>query len=437
VLSFSILAGLASAVIFGLVPAIRSARPDLIQSLRASGRTAGLGGGHVLRNAVVVAEVALSFVLLIGSGLMFRSFLALQRVDPGFDANNLLTFQVLGARRGQTPPQRAAVQRDLQNGLRAIPGVQVVSAGAPFPLTGGFNSIRWGKAEALGDTSKFQAVDNQFVLPGYFETIRTPLLAGRVFTDADNAPDRNLVIVDQFLAAKAFPGESAIGKRILIRVRTLEPEWVEIVGVVGHQRNVSLAEDGREQIYFTDGFIGHGAANRFAIRTSGDPASYSSAVRAEIARVDKNLIVNELQPMQALVHKAQSGTRFSLLLIGLFAVIAAFLAGVGLYGVLATVVRQRTAEIGVRMALGAAPATIFKLIVGHGLSLSGIGIVAGLIAAIALTRIMTSMLVGVKATDPTTFAAMAVLFIVIAALASWLPARRAASLDPNSALREE
>jgi predicted permease len=406
--------------------------------LRASGRTAGLGGGRLLHNAVVIVEVALSFVLLIGSGLMFRSFLALQRINPGFDPHGVLTFLLVGGRAGLTPPQRAAFMRERLERLRALPGVRSVTASTPFPLAGAPLTLRWGTEPAVSDPSKFQAADTQIILPGYFETIHTPLLAGRTFNDADNAPGRNLVVVDEFLAAKAFPGESALGKRILVRFRAApEPEWVEVIGVVAHQRNTSLAEAGREQIYLTDGLFGAGFASRWAIRTAGDPAKYAGPIRAETAKLDSSLILTEMQSMDTLVERAQAGTRFSFLLIGVFSAIAALLAGVGLYGVLSTVVRQRTAEIGVRMALGVAPASIFGLVVGHGLRLSAAGIAVGLLAALALTRVMTSMLVGVKATDPATFAVMTALFFIISAVASWLPAHRAAALDPTSALREE
>ena len=437
VLGFTALAGLASAALFGMLPAWRASRPDMIHILRASGRTGGLGSGRFIRHSVVIAEVALSFVLLIGSGLMFRSFLALQRIDPGFDSHNVLTFLLLGGRGGAQPEQRAAAMREIESRLRAIPGVQSVTAGSPFPLADRFSPIRWGTEQALGDPSKFQAVDNQFVLPGYFETMRIPLLAGRTFTQADNVPNRNLAIVDSFLATKAFPNQSAVGKRILLRTRTPEPEWMEIIGVVAHQRANSLAEPGREQVFLTDGFIGHGAAARWALRTAGDPGRYAAAARAEIAKFDAGRLITEMQPMEVVVDKAQGETRFSLLLIGAFAVVAVLLAAGGLYGVLSTVVRQRTAEIGVRVALGAAPASILQLVVGQGLRLSTAGIAAGLIAALALTRLMTGMLVGVKPTDPATFAGMAAIFLVIAAIASWLPARRAANLDPTVALREE
>ncbi len=436
VLLFTVLAGLGAAAVFGIGPALRAARPDVMNVLRGSSRTAGLGSGGLLRNSVVVAEVALSFVLLIGSGLMFRSFLALRHIDPGFDPHNLLTFQLLGPRPA-APAQRAASMREIHDRLRALPGVQSVTAASPFPLTGGFYPIRWGTAQALTDASKFQAVDNQIVLPGYFETLRTPLLAGRTFTEADNQPDRNLVVIDDVLASKAFPNESAIGKRILIRLRTPEPEWVEVIGVVAHQRDVSLADPGREQIYFTDAFLQNGVASRWGVRTAGDPANYANEVRKEIARINSHRLITEMQPMDKLMERARARTRFSLLLIGLFAIIAALLAAVGLYGVLATIVRQRTAEIGVRMALGAPPANIFRLVVGKGLGLSGAGVVIGVAAALVLTRMMKSMLVGIKSTDPLTFAAMAVFFFVIAAMASGLPARRAAALDPTTALRQE
>ncbi len=435
VLIFTVVASLAAAVVFGLTPAWRASRPDLMNVLRGS-RSPALGGGRMLRDLVVVVEVALSFVLLIGSGLMFRSFLELQRINPGFDPHGLLTFQVLG-NPGNTPEQRAVFTRQIQEQLRALPGAQSVTASFPFPLAGGFSPIRWGTEEALADATKFQAVDFQIVLPGYFETMRTPLLAGRTFTDADNAPNHNVVVIDQALAEKAFPRQSAVGKRILIRVRTPQPEWVEVIGVVAHQRNVSLAEPGREQVYFTDAFLGSAVARQWAIRSGSDLATYGAQIRATIKKLDPKLLVAEMQPVDTLVYDAQAGTRFSLLLIGVFAVIAALLAGVGLYGVLSTAVRQRTAEIGVRMALGAGPARIFQLVVGQGLRLSTIGIVTGLIAAYGLTRVMSAMLVGVKATDPATFAAMSVVFFVIAAMASWLPARRAAGLDPTVALREE
>src|SRR5437660_4671515 len=437
VLIFTIVSSLAAAAIFGLAPAWRAARPDVMLVLRGTSRSEGLTSRGLSRKIVVGLEVALAYVLLIGSGLMVRSFLELQRIDPGFSPHGLLTFQVQSDRFLQKPEERAVATRQLEDRLRAIPGVQSVTASSPFPLTGGYSPIRWGTEEALSDARKYKAGDPLIVLPGYFEAMGTSLLEGRTFTDEDNQPGRTYAVVDKILAYLSYPGQSAVGKRILIRIQTPEPVWVEIIGVVAHERGVSLSEPGREQVYFTDAYIGFGVTDHWALRFGADPSKYADDVRATLKAFDPHLLITDMRPMDAVVEKAQSGTRFSLLLIGSFAVIAALLAGVGLYGVLATVVRQRTAEIGVRMTLGAQPGNIFQLVVGQGLRLTAIGVAAGLITAFALTRGMTTMLVGVKATDPATFATMTVVFFAIAAMASWLPAWRAASLDPTAALRAE
>jgi len=437
VLIFTIVASLVAAAIFGLAPAWRAARPDVMIVLRGTSRSEGLASAGLSRKIVVGVEVALAYVLLIGSGLMVRSFMELQRIDPGFSPQGLLTFQVATDRSLQKPEERAVAVRQLEERLRAILGIQSVTASNPFPLTGGYSPIRWGKEEALSDASKYMAVDPVIVLPGYFETMHTKLLEGRTFTDEDNQPGHTQVVVDKMLADRAYPGQSAVGKRILIRIQTPEPVWVEIIGVVAHERGVSLSAPGHEQVYFTDAYVGSGAVNRWALRTGPDPARYASDVRATLKAFDPHLLITDMMPMDAVMEKAQAGTRFQLMLIGSFAVIAALLAAVGLYGVLATVVRQRTAEIGVRMVLGAQPWNIFQLVVGQGLRLTAIGLVLGLFGAFAVTREMSSLLVGIKATDPLTLITMAVVFLVIAATSSWLPARRAANLDPTAALLEQ
>jgi putative ABC transport system permease protein len=434
VLTFAATAGLAATAIFGVLPAMRAARPDVNQVLRG-GRTLGWGAGHLLRDTVVVAEVALSFVLLIGSGLMFRSFLELRRVDPGYRPHGILTF--FATRDWQLTRQQGRLEllREIQARLRALPEVENVTAALVLPLGGGSHPKNPATPPPHPALASSEGADFQQVLPGYFETLRTPLLAGRSFTEDDNAPGRNVVVIDQLLAERAFPNESAVGKRILLPDPATP--WAEVIGVVAHQRLSSLSDPGRETIYFSDGFWGIGVSRYWMVRAAGDPAKYAAAVRAEIAKVDRKMVISKMQPMEALVDKDQAGTRLSLLLIGIFAAIAVLLASVGLYGVLATVVRQRTAEIGVRMALGAAPASIFKLIVGHGLRLTALGLAMGLLAALGLTRMMTAMLVGVKATDPATFAAMTLGFFLLAAVASWAPAARAAGLDANAALHEE
>ena len=436
VLGFTALAALIAAMVFGVIPALRGARTDLMHVLRNSGRTGALGAGSKVRNAVVTAEVALSFILLVGCGLMVRSFIALSNSDPGFDPNGVLTF-VMDNPGNQDEEARRAFIRSSAERFAALPGVTAVTAANPLPLDGNIANLRWGTERAETDPAAFQQADLHIVLPGYFNVMRTPLIAGRDFTEADSRPDQNKVIIDRIAAAKAFGSEPAVGKRLLIRVRTDQPEWYEVIGVVDHQRNITPAADSREAMFFADGYFFHGAVSRWVLRTNGDPSALVPAVRAEVTRIDPGIPLGEVQPMQAFVDLAMAPTRFALALIAVFAVIAGMLAAVGLYGVLSTAVRQRTAEIGVRMVFGAPKSTIFQLVIGQGLKLTAVGVVLGLVGAFLVTRVMESMLVGVTPTDPVTFASIAVLFTLIAAAACWLPARRAAGLDPAAALREE
>ena len=389
--------------------------------------------GRRIRNAVVVVEVALAFVLLVGSGLMLRSFVALHRIDLGFDPDGLMTVMVQNMRLEDV---RAFVT-DFSKNLEAVPGVEAVTAAGPLPMDGESSLVRWGPAEALADPTLFQQGIVHTVLPGYFEVMRGRLLAGRTFTEADNVPGLNLVIIDDLLAAKAFPDGQAVGKKILVRIQTPEAEWMDVIGVVAHQRHLSLARPGEEALFVTEGYRNFGRALRWALRTSRDTASLGPDIRAAVARVDKRLVITEMQPMQAYIDRAEQPTQFAFTLIAVFAVIAVLLAAIGLYGVLATSVRQRTPEIGVRMAFGAPRESVFRLIVGEGLALGGIGVALGIAGALVATKVMTSLLVGVTPTDPPTYVAIAALFLVISTVATWLPARHAANLDPNEALRVE
>ncbi|HSA56776.1 MAG TPA: ABC transporter permease [Gemmatimonadaceae bacterium] len=437
VLGFAVTAAVLSALAFGILPALRASRVDVADILRTGGRSGGLAGmGRWLRTGVVTAAVALAFVLLIGSGLMMRSFATLVRAEPGYDPAGLLTFNV-GNTFEPAPEARDAAKRRLRDALGAIPGVTGVTAVGGLPLEGSSGSARWGPEEALNNPALFQQADTRVVLPGYFEVLRTRLLDGRVFTDADNTLNQTQVVVDDVFAAKAFPGVSAVGKQFVARVTGDQPTPWQIIGVVRHQRNTSLSADGRETIYFVNGTFGFGGGNTWVLRTNGEPARLAPAARAAVREVNARYLVNTVRPMTDLVDAARGPTRFALVCIGIFAVVAAVLASVGLYGVLATVVRQRTAEIGVRMAFGATGASVFRMVVSQGLRLSAIGVGVGLVGAFALTRVMRSMLVGVSPTDPVTFAGITALFLGVAALACWLPARRAARLDPLVALREE
>jgi putative ABC transport system permease protein len=405
--------------------------------LRAGGRSSALSGaGKWLRAGVVTAEVALAFVLLVGSGLMIRSFVALQRAEPGYDPNGVVTFGLVNVRE-QTPEGRAAVTRLVDERLGALPGVTGVSASNQIPLDGQTSNARWGPEGALTNPALYQQTDLRFVRPDYFTVMKTALIDGRVFEDVDNVPGLNRTVIDNVFAAKAFPGQKAVGKRFLARTGGPDPEWFEVIGVVRHQRNASLAVDGRETMYLSDGGFGFGIANQWIIRASGNPTSLIPSIRGAIREMNSRYVINDLRTLDVLVGRARAPTRFAFVCIGVFAVVAALLAGIGLYGVLSTLVRQRTAEIGVRMAFGASSASILQLVGGQGLKLSALGIGIGLLAAFAVTRVMSSMLVGVSPTDPLTFVAIAAFFLGVTALACWIPARRAARLDPVAALREE
>jgi putative ABC transport system permease protein len=435
VLAFAVGIAAAAATLFGLVPAWRASRPDVVAVLRKAGRTAGLGAGR-LRGGLVIVEVALSFVLLVGSGLMLRSLIALEHVNPGYDPQGVLTFLVPSLR-ANTPEARAAMVSRLRDELLALPGVEGVGAATPLPLDGRVNNVPWGTEAAAADPTLFQQALVHIVQPGYFETMHAPLVEGRTFQPTDNVATATVVVIDNVLAAKAFPGQSAVGKKLLLRTTGNAPIPFEVIGVVTHERHASLAEEGREALFFTDGQRGFATANRWVVRTSRDPMSLGDGVKAAVARVDPTAAVADLQPMQAFVDRAQAPTRFALVLTSVFAGIAAVLAVVGLYGVLSTMVRQRTAEIGVRLAFGAERGSIFRLVVGRGLLMAAIGLAIGTAGALALTRGIASLLVGVRPTDPATFTAIAALFLLVAIAACGLPAYRASRLDPIAALRNE
>jgi putative ABC transport system permease protein len=441
VLVFAVLAGIVTAMVCGIVPALRASRTDVMEALRSvGGRSAGLRGGRRLRGAVVMIEVALSFILLIGAALMLRSVIALGQVNPGYDPNHVLTFFLQS--RSRVADERMIFNRRVREQLLAIPGVTGATAATPLPLDGILINGRWGTDSALADPGKFRQANVHVVLPGYFETLHTRLVEGRLFTDADNVVDQKSdlprqVIIDDSLAALAFHGEPAVGKRLLLRITTPEAAWYDVIGVVAHQRHSSLATPGPEAVFIPDGHFAHAAASRWAVRTTGDPNQIVAAVRAVVSAIDPRAPLAEIQPMTTFVDKAMAPIRFTATLIGIFAVVAALLAAVGLYGVLSTIVRQRTAEIGMRLVFGASRSSILSLVVSEGLRLSAVGMIAGLAGALAITRVMASMLVGVNAADPLTCAAIVLLFGLVAIAASWLPARRAAGLDPMHAIREE
>ena len=434
VMGFAALAGVSTSVLFGLLPLLpRTSRLGLMEMLRSGGRAAGLARSGWASGAVVIGEVALSFLLLIGSGLMLQSFLALQRIDPGFLPEGLLTFRLSGNRAQQGP----AFAEELRERLRALPGVQSVAAGTSLPLLGPHWTRHWGTEEAQADPHKLRQMTVVGVRPGYLETLGARLMAGRTFTSADMASGVKLGVVDQRLASRAFPKQSAIGRRIMTRMAGEQEEWFEVIGVVDPLRMVALAADPLEQMFVPDALIGEGWTVRWAIRAAGEPSALGPAVRDQVARMGGRTAVSEIESMVSVMDRARARTRLALVLLGAFAAIAAVLSTVGLYGVLSTSVRQRTAEIGLRMAMGASPLRVFRQVVQQGMWLSVTGIALGAIGAVALMRLLTSMLVGVGPVDPLTFAVMPGVFLLISAVGCWIPARRASRLDPMVALREE
>jgi putative ABC transport system permease protein len=436
VLGYAAGATILAALLFGLFPALHSARVDLAGSLRERMRIGGVPS--VVRNGVVILEVALCVVLLAGAGLMARSFNTLRNVDPGYDARNVLTFEVqLSGPRFADAAARSQFWTMVQQRIAALPGVQNASAGFPVPLDGTTFNGPFGPEDAINDPERFNQAMVRVVLPEYFESLRTPVHEGRTFTAADQSDSTAYVVVDEVLARTTWPGESAVGKRIWLRFFTIDYIPAEVIGVVRHQRSQTLAAEGPPLLYYSDRFVGGFNRLNFAVRTAGDPLALVAPIRALLVELDPALPMSTIRPLQAYVDDAMASTRFALVLIAIFGAAALTLAAIGLYGVLAYVVGQRTSEIGVRMAFGASAASIGRMVLRQGMSLALAGLGVGMVAAFALTRVLRSMLVGVEPADPLTFMLVAIVFLGVATLATWLPARRATRVEPVTALRAD
>ncbi len=439
VLLFTIGLSLLTGVLFGLLPALQASKPELIGKLKEGGRGSAIGGG--LRNArslLVVTEIAVALVLLIGAGLMVRSFSRLLNVNPGFQTENVLTMQVaLPATKYREPQQRRAFFQELMERLKTLPGVESVGAISNLPLGGGVTSFTFaieGRPAPPGVMNPH--TDGRVATPDYLQTMKIPLLRGRHFTERDNADARLVAIIDETLARQFFPGEDPVGKRITIEGPDENPIWREIVGVVGAIRHKGLDAELKAQLYYphaqsTAGFMS------VVVRTANEPASLTSAVRGAVRAVDKEQPVYNVRTMGEVLNNSVSQKRFSMFLLTIFAAVALVLAAVGIYGVMAYTVTARTNEMGIRIALGARSIDILRLVVGQGMILALAGVALGLIIAFGVTRVMSSLLYGVSATDPVTFAAIALLLTGVALLACYIPARRATKVDPMIALRYE
>jgi putative ABC transport system permease protein len=425
-------------VLFGLAPALQASRPDLNHALKeSSGRNAGGSQRSGLRNLLVVSEVAVALLLLVGAGLMAKSFLRLQQVDPGFDATNVVSMNIAMPTSKYRPEQVNIFYDQLIERVRNLPGVKSVGGINPLPLSGTniSNSVLVEGAPVVALTDR-PSVGVRIVTSGYFQTMSIPLLKGRPFTEQDRDNTTSVILVNEALANRFWPNQDAIGKRLAFEADPGKHSWLEIVGIVGNVKHKALAIDVMPEVYVAYKQDPSNFMN-LVVRTDSDPVSMIPAIRNQVLSIDKDQPVSDIMTMEQRVAKSVASSRFVMLLLGSFSVLALGLAAVGIYGVMAYLVTQRTQEIGVRMALGAQKRDVLKLVVGKGMVLAVIGTAIGLIASLALTRLMRSLLFEVTPTDWLTFVITSVVLLTVALLACYIPARRATKVDPLIALRYE
>ena len=439
VLGFSLVLSLVTGLVFGLLPALTAARSDLNELLKEGGKAGGGARLNRMLNVLVVAEIALACVLLIGAGLAANSFVRVQQVEPGFNAERVLTMRL------QIPENRYPALREL-NGfyqralerLAATPGIEAVALANNLPLNRA-NSIRSLTIEGRNDSVP---TDFGVVSPAYFRVLQLPLRQGRTFTEADTATSAGVVLIDETLARQYFPGQNAVGKRV--RLGDATTTWLEIVGVVADSKSNGLEAASLPGIYIpfqqrqatlTESLVGRRMT--LLVRTATDPLQYVPALRQALREIEPNQAVTNIQPLDEVLTESIGPQRFRTVLLSLFALVAVLLAGLGIYGVMSYTVSQRTREIGIRIALGAETRDVLRLVLLQGLTLALPGVAFGVTTSLALTRLMKSLLFGVSATDPLTFLGITLLLIGVTLLACWIPARRAMKVDPLIALRHE
>jgi putative ABC transport system permease protein len=449
VLGFTLLMSLLTGVVFGLAPAFQAVQFDLHTALKEGGRTsASRKGRSRLRHALVVAEVALSLVLLASAGLLIRSFWRLQQIDTGFRAEQLLTMRLFPP--ASTYPndrQVAAFYEGLLQRVRSLPGAKDAAVASEVPIGGGNPATVMqieGRPVVL---SGLNLTEFRVVSPGYFRTLGVRLLRGRFLEETDQEQTTHVAVINETLARAHWPNEDPLGRRI--RLLDKSPErattvYLTVVGVVADAKNSSLTEAARQEVYVplrqraaAVANMGFARQMTLAVRASVEPMNLANAIRQEVWALDRDIPITGVRTLEQILATVTVQPRFNTILLGIFAAVALALAAVGIYGVLSYSVTQRTHEIGIRMSLGAQTQDVLKLVVKQGMTLALAGVVIGLIASFVLTRLMASLLYGVSATDPATFVSITLLLTGVALLACYLPARRAAKVDPMAALRYE
>ena len=438
VLAFTFTVALLTGILFGLAPALRASRVNLNETLKEGGRSLVASGNHRLRSALVVTEVALSLVLLIGAGLLIRSFTRVQQVEPGFSPHNILSMRLsVEGTAYEKMPKRLVFYEQLWDRIRQLPGVESAGGVSVLPLSG---SLSWGSISIEGyvpeaGQSMIQA-DRRFATVGYFETMKIPLIAGRFFSELDTPDSLKVAIVDENLARTYWPGDDPLGKRLKAGSPDSKNPWLTVVGVVATVKQYALDSDSRVTFYTPHKQSPAGTLYAI-VRTSTDQRGTAASVAGVAREMDPNVPIYDVKIMAERLSESLARRRFAMLALGVFALIAMVLAAVGIYGVMSYSVTQRTREIGIRMALGAQTKGVLTLIVGQGMLMAGVGVAIGLAGALAATRVMASLLFGVTATDPVTFVGIGLFMAAVAFFACYFPARRATKVDPMVALRHE
>jgi putative ABC transport system permease protein len=439
VLAFTFGISLVTGLAFGLVPALQATRPDVTAALRESTRTASGGKSrHNVRNILVIADIAIALALTVGAGLLLKSFVRLTNVELGFRQDHLLQATIrLPRKTYQAPPKVVAFYTQLLQKLTALPGVVSASAASDPPLNGigGSDTNFIIEGRPIPQPDQRPVAWYLSVSPNFHDTMGIPLVRGRKFTEHDNADSPRVAIINQSMAARYWQGEDPIGKRISDS-DPQHPRWVEIVGVAGNVKYFTLEEEQPSAMYLPL-TQSPDPGSTVMVRTTGPPLDLAPAVRREVWAIDKDLAVPAFTTMDKLVEAAADNPRMFSTLTGAFAAMALLLAAIGLYGMMAHVVTERTHEMGIRMALGATRSSILGMILGHGLRLAVLGIAIGVALALAVTQVLASFLFHVGSTDPIVFSGVALLLVLVAALACYIPARRAMRVDPTVALRYE